>query len=424
MSSSDRLEAIRDIFDTVGRRGKPGERIRCIVSVGMLTEGWDARNVTHIFGYRRFGSLLLCEQVTGRALRRTSFSGHDNVQSPEYANVFGVPYMFARGEDETIQVPVQPYLVESLPERASHRMNLPNVVGYDYPGDTVRFRLDASKVEPYVVVRSAPSETQLQGAVGSEDRTVAYRRYRTAIWETAAAVARHVDFASATGDSHIRKRIAFADAVSATKSWLEHPNISCDFPEELQFDDAVPAKIAKACIFHTDDQSGPLPIFADMRDRGLPRLLSTGDVRFETTLQHRYDTTHSELNAAACHSHSEVQLAGILDGHRLVQCWVRNFRLGFAVPWFDAETDMWRVTEPDFVACVARPNSAIPLHLLIEFKGKRRGDSREEQKRIYLEKWWAPAVSAWGEYGEWRVVWIEDIRDAAQRLGEACAGEP
>ena len=89
--------------------------------------GGDARNVTHIFGYRRFGSLLLCEQVTGRALRRTAFSGADEKQSPEYANVFGVPYSFARGDDETKPtVPVQPWRVYSLPERTGFRISFPD----------------------------------------------------------------------------------------------------------------------------------------------------------------------------------------------------------------------------------------------------------------------------------------------------------
>ena len=418
-TATQRLDAIRNAFATVGRPGESGERIRCIVSVGMLTEGWDARNVTHIFGYRKFGSLLLCEQVTGRALRRTSFSGLDEYQKPEYANVFGVPYTFARGDDGPIQPAVQPWTVESLPGRAAYRIEFPNVVGYRLPsGDVARFEFDASSVKPYEVARSAPSVTEIEGAVGSGAHMVAERRPRTAIWETAAEVTKIL---SADGG---HRRAIFADSVVATKLWLAHPDITCINPEAMQFDDKVPPKIADACRLRTEGQAVPQPVFADMRDRSQPRLLSTGNILFETTLKHRHDAVRSELNVAACHTYSEVRLAEILDKHRLIECWVRNFRLGFYVPWFDAGANTWRNTEPDFIARVSRPGGCSPLHLLIEFKGQERGKPREEQKRFYLEKRWAPAVSAWGKYGEWRVVWIENLDEAAQHIDLACAEAP
>ena len=60
-------------MNTVGRKGRLGGEIRCVVSVSMLTEGWDANTVTHILGLRAFGTKLICEQVIGRALRRLSY---------------------------------------------------------------------------------------------------------------------------------------------------------------------------------------------------------------------------------------------------------------------------------------------------------------------------------------------------------------
>ena len=113
-SMSEKQKKIRNLFSSVGQAD--AKHIRCVISVGMLTEGWDAKNVTHVFGYRRFGSLLLCEQVTGRALRRTSFVGFD-MQKPEYANIFGVPYTFARGGDVPPQPPAQAYRVFSAKQR-------------------------------------------------------------------------------------------------------------------------------------------------------------------------------------------------------------------------------------------------------------------------------------------------------------------
>src|SRR5574341_699304 len=70
-------DILREVMNTVGKVGKLGESIRCVVSVSMLTEGWDANTVTHILGVRAFGTQLLCEQVVGRGLRRMSYVPQD-----------------------------------------------------------------------------------------------------------------------------------------------------------------------------------------------------------------------------------------------------------------------------------------------------------------------------------------------------------
>src|SRR4030095_16723148 len=64
---------LREMVNTVGSKGKPGEDVRAIVSVNMLSEGWDVKSVTHILGLRAFGSPLLTEQIIGRGLRRTNY---------------------------------------------------------------------------------------------------------------------------------------------------------------------------------------------------------------------------------------------------------------------------------------------------------------------------------------------------------------
>src|SRR5207253_3362388 len=73
LTKKDRAELLRKTVDTIGREGRPGEQIQNVISVGMLSEGWDAKTVTHIMGLRAFTSQLLCEQVVGRGLRRTSY---------------------------------------------------------------------------------------------------------------------------------------------------------------------------------------------------------------------------------------------------------------------------------------------------------------------------------------------------------------
>ena len=87
-------EELRKIVSTVGRPGEAGEHIRCVVSVNMLSEGWDANNVTHILGLRAFHSQLLCEQVVGRGLRRMDYTPdpETGLLTAEYVDIFGVPF--------------------------------------------------------------------------------------------------------------------------------------------------------------------------------------------------------------------------------------------------------------------------------------------------------------------------------------------
>ncbi len=88
-------DLLREVMNTVGKPGKLGEHVKCVVSVSMLTEGWDANTVTHVLGVRAFGTQLLCEQVVGRALRRKSYVANEEGHfEPEYAEVYGVPFSF------------------------------------------------------------------------------------------------------------------------------------------------------------------------------------------------------------------------------------------------------------------------------------------------------------------------------------------
>ena len=109
MSKKEIGEHIRSAFNTIGLKDEPGEHVRCIISVSMLTEGWDARTVTHIFGFRPFKSQLLCEQVAGRALRRTALPSKETLEIvPEYAYIFGVPFSFMRGKNGPPPPPPRP----------------------------------------------------------------------------------------------------------------------------------------------------------------------------------------------------------------------------------------------------------------------------------------------------------------------------
>ena len=432
-SVEDKREQISQLFTSVGQ-GNPS-KIRCVISVGMLTEGWDAKNVTHVFGYRKFGSLLLCEQVTGRGLRRTSFSGLNEIQKPEYAGVFGVPYTFARGGDVDPQPAAQEYRVFSVPDMEKYRISFPNITGYRKPRRQMHFRLDPDKVTQYVVDATEPTKTMSGGATGASIITRRGRRPKTAIWKTADALATILvqNTWNCDGESYttVGRQDTFMDALRIVEEWLAHDSVKCDDIAGMAADDKVPQKIADACRHNIED-IGIRPVFADENHTG-ERIGTTGEIDFRTTLRYTYKNVEippldesdaarlekSELNRAACHSREEAEISEILDNHPKIEAWARNFGLGFNIPWFDDAQQSWREMDPDFVARVKRADGHL-LHLVIEFKGMMQGEPEEEAKRHYMEKWWCPAVSGHGEYGQWRGVWIEDVSEAIRQIGDAC----
>ncbi|MDR2626354.1 MAG: DEAD/DEAH box helicase family protein, partial [Zoogloeaceae bacterium] len=135
-AAADKLtdqDLLREVMNTVGKTGRLGESIRCVVSVSMLTEGWDANTVTHVLGLRAFSTQLLCEQVMGRALRRYSYDLNDeDLFSVEYADVFGIPFDFtAQAVIAPPQQPVETVLVKAMrPERDALEIRFPRVEGY------------------------------------------------------------------------------------------------------------------------------------------------------------------------------------------------------------------------------------------------------------------------------------------------------
>ena len=419
-TTDDKRRAIRDVFMTVGQRGEPGEAISCVISVGMLTEGWDVRNVTHVFGYRAFGSQLLCEQVAGRALRKTAFTGTDERQPIEYANLFGVPFAWPGGKTPgTPPVTVEPQDVYTVSGRERFRLRFPHVVGYA-PGRTrPRWRIDPNVVSGWRV-QSRQSLTTVQGPLGGSIEIPSESdAERTAVWKAAAQLVPKLD-----GGSDDR-RSAFLDSLAIVTACL--PRMQCDDWTDLQFDhDALEAIATRTQRIDGEPFVGP--VFDDQREPGRARTTDTGNVRFRTTLRFWYDAGHSELNAAACHTGPEAELAEILDHHPDIVAWVRNFRLGWLVPWFDSARGSWARMEPDFIAKTSRhAANGRDRFLIIEFKGLKAGEPSEVAKRKYLESHWAPAVSrtsANGEdHGEWHAVWIERIDEARARIGSACRGQ-
>ena len=137
LSKKEQAELLRQTVDTVGQPGKPGEEIQKVISVGMLSEGWDAKTVTHIMGLRAFSSQLLCEQVVGRGLRRTSYEVNPTTGlfDAEYVNIFGVPFTFLPHESQDGPPPPPPppkTRIEPVKEKQHYEINWPNIIRIDH----------------------------------------------------------------------------------------------------------------------------------------------------------------------------------------------------------------------------------------------------------------------------------------------------
>ena len=163
-------ELLREVMNTVGKPGRLGERIRCVVSVSMLTEGWDANTVTHILGVRAFGTQLLCEQVVGRALRRQSYElNEDALFDVEYADILGVPFDFTAKPVVVVPKPPKSTVrIFAVKERAPLEIAFPRVEGYrvELPEERLRASFNEDSRLVLTPVEVGPCKVLLEGIVG------------------------------------------------------------------------------------------------------------------------------------------------------------------------------------------------------------------------------------------------------------------
>lgn len=221
-------DLLREAMNTIGKKGKLGEHIRCVVSVAMLTEGWDANTVTHILGVRPFRSQLLCEQVVGRGLRRRNYAVNPETNrfEAEYAEVYGVPFAFIPG-DRQIPKPRDPrpaVEVKSLPERWELAIRFPKLDGYrvELPDETLhadfddesRMHLDQATVALWVKnqgVIGAAAEIDLDDIRNARTQRVAFAIAKTLI--------EREEFFAALGGAH--RPWLFPQLVDITRQWLD-----------------------------------------------------------------------------------------------------------------------------------------------------------------------------------------------------------
>ncbi|HCK82702.1 MAG TPA: restriction endonuclease [Candidatus Competibacteraceae bacterium] len=406
-------ELLREVMNTVGKAGQLGGSIRCVVSVSMLTEGWDANTVTHVLGVRAFGTQLLCEQVIGRALRRQSyeFNGEGRF-TVEYADVFGIPFDFtAKPVVAPSQPPRETVLVKAVrPDRDPLEIVFPRVVGYrvELPEEqlTARFTEDSVLVlSPDLV---GPSITRTAGIIGeSADMTLRHLddpRPSTLVFR----LTQRLLYTHWRDPGEEPKLHLFGQLKRITKQWLDG-YLQCKgdtYPALLKYQELADMACNRITAAITGQFVGSRPIKA-LLDPYNP-VGSTRHVRFNTSKASRWETSsrHCHLNWVVLDSDWEAEFCRVAESHPQVRAYVKNHGLGFEVPYrYGSET---RKYLPDFIVLVDDGHGPEDLlHLVVEIKGYRREDAK--QKKLTMNTYWAPGVNYLGVYGRWAFAEFGDV---------------
>jgi len=409
----DDQDLLREAMNTVGREGRLGGSIRCVVSVAMLTEGWDANTVTHVLGIRAFGTQLLCEQVIGRALRRQSYHlNDDNKFDVEYADVLGVPFDFtAKPVVAPPQPPRETIQVHAVsPERDALEIRFPRVVGYrvELPEE----RLSASFNDDSTLVLTpdliGPSITRNQGIIGEAvDLTLEHLedvRQSTVLFR----LTQHLLYTKWRDAGEAPKLHLFGQLKRITRQWLEK-HLVCKggtHPALLMYQELADIACNRITAAITTAFVGKRPVKAVL-DPYNP-IGSTAHVRFNTSRAHRWktDPTRCHVNWVVLDSDWEAELCRVAESHPRVKAYVKNHNLGLEVPYrYGSETRRYL---PDFIVLVDDGHGERDLlHLVVEIKGYRREDAKE--KKSTMDAYWVPGVNNLGTLGRWAFAELTEI---------------
>lgn len=404
-------QLLREVMNTVGKPDRLGERVRCVISVSMLTEGWDANTVTHILGVRAFGTQLLCEQVVGRGLRRRSHvvneEGHFD---PEYAEVYGVPFAFIPASGQSPEPkPGKPVTrVRALEERAQLELAFPKVVAYRHEVATERLQASFGKGNRLSLsTEDIPSKTEIAGLVGAEAVHTLDDLRGKREQEVVFAVARR------TVMNYFRDQPwLFPQLTEIVRRWMAECLVLKDktFPQLLlmhEHADAAADHIYRGIATESGGED-ILAVLAPYEPHG-----STRDVDFDTTkpvIPTHPDRCHVSHVVADTGSW-EQKVALSLEEMPEVIAYVKNERLGFAIPYMHGGEE--HSFYPDFLIRYddgGHPED--PLNLVIEVSAKGGGRPEEaERKRAKVEtarNLWVPGVCNIESEGRWAFHECED----------------
>jgi len=408
LTQKQQAEKLRLIVDTVGRIGQPGEQIQNVISVGMLSEGWDAKTVTHIMGLRAFSSQLLCEQVVGRGLRRTSYDvGANGLFEPEYVNIFGVPFTFLPHEGGTDGPPPPPpppkTRIEPVKEKAQHEITIPNVLRIDHIYKP-QLALDIEKVktlelDPYESITEAELAAMIAGKPNPAALTEIDLKEIAEMFRTQSIIFR---IASTIYNSEKKpdwkgsKEAFLIQLIRIVEQFITSDKISIKNPlfnqEETRRRILIMLNMNKV-IQHiwneirANNTMELTPVF----DKEKP-LLSTTDVRTWWTSKPCENFAKSHINFTVVDSDWEFLEARNINDKNDVLSFVKNDHLGFAILYNHG--GIIRKYYPDFV--IKFKNGQ---HLILETKG--RDTDQDKTKRTFLDEW-CKAINQHGGFGMWQ----------------------
>ena len=437
-------DLLREVMNTVGKPSKLGEQIRCVVSVSMLTEGWDANTVTHILGVRAFGTQLLSEQVVGRGLRRISYATHKtevNVNGniieieafePEYAEVYGVPFPFmpCAGSTKTPKPGRLPTHVRALEDRIECEITFPRLLGYRYEITEQKLTYQFTDACKYALsTADLPTMTENAPIVGQTSIHSLEELRSCRPQEVAFLLAKLVleKYFRADGEKRSDKTAThqfdsevqswfFPQILQITKEWLKECLVlkSGTFLQELlliELAHDAADKIYTAIASSEGSQKTLKPILRPYDTFG-----STRYVDFDTTRPvYATDPTKCQVSHVVADTESwEQKMAQVLEDMSEVICYVKNHGLGFTIPY--SLSGNQKNYMPDFVVKV-KDGNAEPLNLILEVSGESRKD--KSAKVAHARNFWIPAVNNHYSLGRWAFIEITDPWDAEPTIKAA-----
>jgi type III restriction enzyme len=410
-------ELLREVMNTIGRNGRLGEQVRCVVSVAMLTEGWDANTVTHILGVRAFGTQLLCEQVVGRGLRRLSYDlNHDDKFDVEYAQVMGIPFSFTAAA--VAAPPTRPKIathVHAVADRAELEITFPRVEGFrvELPSENLRAAFDEDSRLILTPREVGPCEVLMQGIVG-ESITLTpavIAAFRPS--EISYRLAKHVLYRDFRDEDGFPRQHLFPQIQRICKRWLDEgylvtQGVPVGAVLYLAIADTVAELIALAIVRSTGEDRPCRAVLDPYQPTG-----STALVNFQTTRPvWTTDPRRSHVSHVVLDSEWEGELARVLEAHPRVLSYAKNQGMQFEIPYRIGRSVRRYI--PDFLVRAAIGGGEV-LNLVLETKGYRGLDA--QLKADAMQTLWVPGVNGLGIYGTWAFAEFREVYAIQEEFG-------
>ena len=407
-------DLLREVMNTVGKPGRLGDSIRCVVSVAMLTEGWDAQTVTHVLGVRAFGTQLLCEQVVGRALRRQSYDlNEEGLFDVEYADVLGIPFDFTA--KPVVVGPIKPRETIQVravrPDRDALEIRFPRVQGYriELPAERLTAQFNAESVLTLTPDLVGPSITRNSGIIGEG---VDLNLIHTRDLRPSALVyylTQRLLYTRWRDPGEAPRLHLFGQLKRIAKDWLD-TCLVCKgdtYPAQLMYQELADMACERitAAITRAFIDTRPIKAVLDpYNPTG-----STLHVNFTTSKTSRWqtDSRRCHINWVILDSDWEAEFCRVVEAHPRVRAYVKNHSLGFDVPYRYGSQP--RIYRSDFIVRVDDGHGdadADLLNLIVEIKGYRREDAKE--KKATMDTYWVPGVNHLGTYGRWAFAELTD----------------